>query len=668
MTTLLSIGVSNFCIALVLAALAFALQHSKRHPAIAHLLWVLVLIKLITPAFITIPIVPVPASSAQDTQLAAPSNAPLALDIRQPSEIVPAYAAASSSPFRLSSASALVAILILGCIGSIAILIASLVRIARFHRLLNESSQAAPPHINQLAASIARQLHLARRPVIQTTTAHISPMVWWTGSHVRIILPDSLIRDCRTDDLRWVLAHELAHVRRRDYLVRWLEWLACVLLWWNPLTWIARHNLRISEEICCDALVIDILKPDPRNYAGALLSAIELLAAPVIRPPAIASEINSGGILERRFDMIVSKHSTNSPGWMRAGIITLALGLLPVGVAYGQDYEAIGRRLKEAVNNGELSSEQARTMMHALKQTTVDAVVARDFEVMDTHGVDDHHLDDVRADSDALLSSGRMSKQDAQRRLAEMEAARAAHQAARVAQQHLENASAVRARAHDALTELHEVATADSFEAVRAHRMHENIEAVKEVEFAKALKERTMAEQEIARQMERMRGKMKPVKALDMPAEESYEKYKDMHTDLKKAVETGSVSREEAVVKAAEMNAMMELEKRKHLESEHPRPVDLTLQQDNLAQAMHAARQAQEKTAAQLRALEQQIRELQEKHIHLQKLKQAQQERSEEVDWKRVMQRVEAAVESGEMTPEEADEFYAALKSRLERR
>ena len=104
---------------------------------------------------------------------------------------------------------------------------------------------------------------------------------------------------------QWILAHELAHelahVRRRDYLVRWLEWLACVVFWWNPVVWWAQRNLRAAEEICCDELVISCLNPKPISYANSLLSAVEFLARPALRPPAMASEINSGGFLERRF-------------------------------------------------------------------------------------------------------------------------------------------------------------------------------------------------------------------------------------------------------------------------------------------------------------------------------------------------------------------------------
>jgi len=54
------------------------------------------------------------------------------------------------------------------------------------------------------------------------------------------------------DSLDGLIVHELAHVRRRDHWVGWLELLTGLLWWWNPLYWYARHQLRENAELACD--------------------------------------------------------------------------------------------------------------------------------------------------------------------------------------------------------------------------------------------------------------------------------------------------------------------------------------------------------------------------------------------------------------------------------
>ena len=241
----------------------------------------------------------------------------------------------------------------------------------RFKRLLLANSESAPQDLQTEAERIASRLGLATIAEVCTTSARISPMVWWTGGQVRVVIPTTLLDQMKAAQWRWVLAHELAHVRRRDYMVRWLEWLACVCFWWNPVVWWARHNLRANEEICCDALVVRSLKPKPDSYAVSLLTAIECLARPVLHPPAMASEINSGGYLERRFKMIVSGTiNRKTSRWLQAFVLLFATVVLPFGLGYAQDYKAVGKRLKTAVTAGELTPQQARAMMDALRRTS----------------------------------------------------------------------------------------------------------------------------------------------------------------------------------------------------------------------------------------------------------------------------------------------------------
>jgi len=206
-------------------------------------------------------------------------------------------------------------------------------------------------------------------------------MVWWVGTKVRVILPAMLLDQMESRQWKLVLAHELAHVKRKDHLVRWIEWLACVSFWWNPVAWWAQRNLRAMEEICCDALVLSSMQIKPQSYANSILTAVEYLSTPAIRPPAMASELNSGETLERRFRMIVSNRANRSKSRiLQTFVMVVGLVVLPLGVASAQDYEAVGKRLKDSVRKGEITKKQADAMMGALKKsakTNHDAVNKR---------------------------------------------------------------------------------------------------------------------------------------------------------------------------------------------------------------------------------------------------------------------------------------------------
>lgn len=337
---LLRVGAGNFVISLGLAAAAWGVQRWARRPRIAHVLWLLVLVKLVTPPIVAIPVPAVPGVTAPD-----------------PSALV---AATTFPGERLLHGLAWVWLA-----GSGLVFVWSMARILGFQRLLGTATGPAPRGVTALAAEISDRLGLPRVPEIRTTSARVSPLVWWSGGRVRIIIPAALPRDMNARQLRWVLAHELAHVRRRDYLVRWLEWLVCVTCWWNPVAWWARGNLRVNEEICCDALVLERLSPDPRAYGNSLLTAIGFLAAPVLRPPAVASEMGSGGILELRIRTIASGSGIRGTSRGARGLaLLLAAIVLPLGFARAERPDA-GIRAAEVA--GEVPNAGTRPLVDPIR-------------------------------------------------------------------------------------------------------------------------------------------------------------------------------------------------------------------------------------------------------------------------------------------------------------
>ncbi|MHC5024681.1 MAG: M56 family metallopeptidase, partial [Planctomycetota bacterium] len=338
---LLQFGLSNLLISLALAIGAWAVHRTGKRPLVAHLLWLIVLAKLVTPPILTVPVLPVLGLTtaaempSEHAGLAAISTDLLVADPDGATAVLDGRAAETGSVVarhRLVERGK-TGLILVWVLGSVCVLAWSLVRIFRFNRLLDMASELAPPEVQRIASEIGPRLGLRAAPAIYTASAQVSPMVWWIGGRVRVLIPAALPRE-NAGQLRWILAHELAHIRRRDHLVRWLEWLACVSFWWNPVAWWARRYLRINEEICCDALVLSSLRPEPRTYAHSLMTVVEFLASPAIRPPAVASEIHSGGFLERRFRMIVSNTPmTRTPRWLRAFILLCAAGLLPLGMA-----------------------------------------------------------------------------------------------------------------------------------------------------------------------------------------------------------------------------------------------------------------------------------------------------------------------------------------------
>ncbi|MFM8872338.1 MAG: M56 family metallopeptidase [Phycisphaerales bacterium] len=128
------------------------------------------------------------------------------------------------------------------------------------------------------------------------------------------------------------MTHELAHVRRRDHFVRWLDWAVVAWFWWNPLAWLARRGLRASEELACDALVLRTQDTAARDYGHCLVSVAESMMTPAFRAPAQACTMGDGGSLEERIRLIMSGTLRTRPS---AALRTLTLAIAGASMLFG---------------------------------------------------------------------------------------------------------------------------------------------------------------------------------------------------------------------------------------------------------------------------------------------------------------------------------------------
>ena len=94
--------------------------------------------------------------------------------------------------------------------------------------------------------------------------------MWFLG-RLRLVWPETMSSRDEVVRSRGVIAHELAHVRRGDHYLAWIELVAGLLWWWNPLFWFVRRRVRESAELACDAIALAALPGSRRTYAELLL-------------------------------------------------------------------------------------------------------------------------------------------------------------------------------------------------------------------------------------------------------------------------------------------------------------------------------------------------------------------------------------------------------------
>lgn len=340
----------------------FAPVHRSR-PALAHLLWVLALVVLLMPKlplfdtpgnglrrelrdlFLTAE-APVEVAHSEALGNVGPLPAEFALDATTDVELptfpvdAPALlsgsAAQSSWLPELNGATALSIAQIAWWAGGLALLAYSAFRILRFQRLVG-ASEPAPQGLRAEVARVAERLGVAA-PEVRMLAGVASPSIWCLGRPL-LLWPAGTENDRTSNARSAVIAHELAHVARRDHWVSWLEVPAAAFCWWNPLFWLIRGRIRHFAELSCDAWAVWAYPADRRAFAEAL---IEIQASSVAAPVALEglgatdSECKD---FERRLNMIMKKRAFPRVSKGAAAFAALAAVLVAPGFSDGGSHD-----------------------------------------------------------------------------------------------------------------------------------------------------------------------------------------------------------------------------------------------------------------------------------------------------------------------------------------
>ena len=139
----------------------------------------------------------------------------------------------------------------------------------------------------------------------------------------RIILPNTW-RSWPDEKLQAILAHERAHIQRRDPLVSFLAHLNRCVFWFHPLAWWLEKKLAADAEHACDDAAVR-RTGQPRQYAQILVEMAEAVRRRGRRLSWQGTGVDGNGLLDQRIDRILRADVLRSVSRTRRALVALSL-------------------------------------------------------------------------------------------------------------------------------------------------------------------------------------------------------------------------------------------------------------------------------------------------------------------------------------------------------
>jgi bla regulator protein BlaR1 len=154
-----------------------------------------------------------------------------------------------------------------------------------------------------------------------------------------VLIPSMIISGLPADQLETIIVHELAHIRRHDFLVNIMQSIMEALFFYHPVVWIISENIRQDREKCCDDYTVSVCG-QVSLYAGALACLSELQITAAI--PSVAITGNKKNLIHRVERLINNKKmKTNMTERLMAGLV-LVTSVLVITLSTGATFKPSG--------------------------------------------------------------------------------------------------------------------------------------------------------------------------------------------------------------------------------------------------------------------------------------------------------------------------------------
>ena len=206
---------------------------------------------------------------------------------------------------------------------SVCMLIRSVVSHIRFALKLRSGRLLDHQPLIELLLRECDSLGVGRRPVVREVPSLTAPAVFGVFRKT-ICLPPKLIETLSEQELRWVIRHELAHIRRHDIPLMIMASLVSAFHWFNPVVWMVVSRLRSAMEAAADQLALKTLSQHEASAYGNLLLQLAQNSLAARKSPTLGLiSFASGNHLKQRVELLMRDRPATGPviGFLIGGLV-----------------------------------------------------------------------------------------------------------------------------------------------------------------------------------------------------------------------------------------------------------------------------------------------------------------------------------------------------------
>jgi len=174
------------------------------------------------------------------------------------------------------------------------------------HRFILRAKQGPPVDFPFDFGALKKQIGLRCNIQVVSSDAISIPFVWGIF-RPHLIVPHNFLGDFSENQMRWIVLHELSHIKRHDLLISTLQRLAQIIYFFHPAVWIANWTINQQKEYICDDIAITACQTPRMDCGQSILSLIKQVNRHPVVEAGLLGGFRNSSLIRRRIMRILDE-------------------------------------------------------------------------------------------------------------------------------------------------------------------------------------------------------------------------------------------------------------------------------------------------------------------------------------------------------------------------